>query len=121
MQQTKTYKEQGRIFLAQAFEELEKGDFPQASEKGWGAAAQMVKANARARGRDHYSHQDLFRVVNELVEQTGDGELATLFNNAGFLHTNFYENAYKARAVKASLQRVIRFVDKAEALLPSAD
>ena len=121
MQQTNTYEEQSRIFPSQAFEELEKGDLPQASEKGWGAAAQMVKANAKARGWDHYSHRDLMRVVGELVEVTGDAQLATLFNSAAQLHMNFYENAYTARAVEVSLQRVILFVDKAEALLPTAD
>lgn len=120
MQKTTTYKVQSRVFLTQAFEELAKGDLPQASEKGWGAAAQMVKAIAHARGWNHYTHRDLMRVVGDLVEETGDAELATLFNNAGYLHMNFYESAYKAKAVEASLQRVTCFVDKAETLLATA-
>lgn len=117
MQQTNIYKKQSRIFLTQAFEELEKGDLPQASEKGWGAATQILKAIAQKRGWDHFTHRDLFLVVDHLVEQNGDSEIAVLFNSAGFLHTNFYENVYSDRAVEASLHRVIRFVDKAEALL----
>ncbi len=121
MQQTNTYEEQSRVFLSQAFEEFAKGDFPQASEKGWGAAAQMVKANAQALGWDHYTHRDLMPVVGELVEVTRDAQLATHSNSAGQLHMNFYENAYQARAVEASLQPVIRFVGKAEALLLSSD
>ena len=36
VQETTTYKEQSRVLLAQAFEELAKGDLAQASEKGWG-------------------------------------------------------------------------------------
>ena len=119
--ETNIYKKQCRIFLSQAFEELERGDLPQASEKGWGAAAQVLKAIARERGWYHHTHRDLFRVVDQLVEETGDSDIAVLFNNAGFLHTNFYENAYKARAVEASLHRVTRFVDKAEAFLPATD
>ena len=53
MQRTTTYREQSRVFLAQAhFEELAKGDLQQASEKGWGAASQMVKAIAQERTRN---------------------------------------------------------------------
>ena len=55
MQETKTCRERSRIFLAQAFEELEKGDLSQASEKGWGAAAQMLKAIAQEGGWDHFN------------------------------------------------------------------
>ena len=120
MRQPKTYKSQSRIFLTQAFEELEKGDLPQASEKGWGAAAQILKAIAQERGWDHFTHRDLYRVVGELVEETGDAQFAVLFNSAGFLHTNFYENGYTPRAVEASLHRAVRFVDKAEKLLGAA-
>ena len=99
MQQPKTYKSQSRIFISQAFEELEKGDLPQASEKGWGAAAQLLKAIAHERGWNHFTHRDLFLVVDQLVEETEDSEIAVLFNSAGFLHMNFYENVYSARAV----------------------
>ena len=77
------------MFMVQAYEEIDKGDLAQASEKGWGASAQMVKANAHLRGWDHFTHRDLFNVVDRLTEQTGDSELATLFGSAGFLHMNF--------------------------------
>ena len=68
MQKTTTYREQSRIFLAQAREELARGDLPQASEKGWGAAAQIVKANADKRGWNHFSHWTLQRAVSNLGE-----------------------------------------------------
>ena len=66
MQRTTTYKEQSRVFLAQAYEELAEGDLPQASEKGWGSAAQMVKAIAEERGWRHFSHRDIMRAVSAL-------------------------------------------------------
>ena len=120
MQKTTTYREQSRMFMTQAYEELEKGDLAQASEKGWGASAQMVKANAQKRGWDHFTHRDLIRAVDRLTEQTDDLGLATLFGSAGFLHVNFYENGFSARAIEATLRRVERFVEKAERLLHSA-
>ena len=41
---------QARDFLAKSREYLTQGDLHQASERGWGAAAHMVKAVAIAQG-----------------------------------------------------------------------
>ena len=52
MQQAHTYQERSREYLGKAFRELADGDLTQA-QKGWGAAAQMVKAvNERVSARD---------------------------------------------------------------------
>ena len=119
MQRTATYREQSRIFLAQAREELAKGDLQQASEKGWGAASQMVKAIAEERGWIHTSHRHLYDVVNDLESETGDSEFTELFSSAGDLHINFYENRYSPNNVRHLLRQVERFVDKADGLLES--
>ena len=117
MQRAISYREQSRVFLAQAYEELAKGDLPQASEKGWGAAAQMVKAIAAERKWNHFRHRDLYRVVDKLYRETTDSELGNLFGNAGYLHVNFYENTYSAVFIERRLQQVGRFVDRVEGLL----
>ena len=54
--QGQIYREASRPLLAQAVGEWESGDLRQASEKGWGAAAQMVKALAEQRGWQHNNH-----------------------------------------------------------------
>ncbi|MXZ67886.1 MAG: hypothetical protein F4Z17_02565 [Acidimicrobiia bacterium] len=64
---TLTYQDAARHLLAQAFEELAAGDSRQASEKGWGAAAQMIKAIASSRGWSHGSHASLYRLISRLV------------------------------------------------------
>ena len=115
---TTTYREQSRAFLAQASEELERGDLRQASEKGWGAAAQIVKAAADARGWEHDRHATLFRVVRELADESGDAELRYMFAVAGELHSNFYERFLDVEDVEAYLHRVAAFVDRVETLLP---
>ncbi len=120
VQRTTTYREQSRIFLSQAYEELAKGDLQQASEKGWGAASQMVKAIAQERGRLHRSHRHLHEVINSLDRETGDPEWSILFSIASHLHTNFYENWYSANIIEKHLRQVERFVDKAEELLVAA-
>ena len=63
VQQTRAYRDRSREYLAKAFRELEDGDLTQASEKGWGAAAQMVKAVADERGMDHHYHAAVFRAA----------------------------------------------------------
>ena len=120
VQRTTTYREQARVFLAQAHEELAKGDLQQASEKGWGAASQMVKAIAQERGWLHRSHRHLWEVTNLLVSETGDGEWSSLFGAGETLHINFYENWYSAEVIGIRLLQVERFVEKAEGLLGAA-
>ncbi len=119
MQGTATYREQSRTFLEQAFVELEAGDLYQASEKGWGAAAQMLKVVAAERGWEHGTHRLLFAIVGRLANETQSEELRDLFDSAGALHANFYEGWLDAEWVRTGLNRVQVFVDAAEALLDS--
>lgn len=111
------YIEQGHRYLEQAFAELEQDDLRQASEKGWGAASQLVKAYAAEQGLPHDGHGLLFRAVRHLVEETGDISLHTLFNAAGGLHQNFYEGEHSDTQVRHDLEQVTEFVSKVEAVL----
>ena len=109
---TQTHQEASRTLLAQAEAELGLGDVRQASEKGWGAAAQMLKAVAQQRGWAHQSHAALYRTISRLVSETGDDEIRRLFHVAGSLHTNFYENWDTADNVAAGLADIRKFLDK---------
>lgn len=71
---------------------IDKGDYVQASEKFWGAAAEIVKAIAAKRGSEWRSHAELYRFVTKLSEELGAPELLRLFAAASALHQNFYEN-----------------------------
>lgn len=104
------YRSAATQLLAQARQELARGDVRQASEKGWGAAAQAVKAVAEARGWEHKTHAALFINVDRLTDETGNGEFNSLFHYANSLHINFYENWMSAQMVKAGLDRVTDFV-----------
>ena len=90
--QTPTYRAASYELLRQAAQELEAGDVRQASGKGWGAAAQMIEAVAENKGWPHSSHSHLYEAANRLAQETGDREIRLLFNAAGNLHVNFYEN-----------------------------
>ena len=105
------------MFLSQAFEELARGDLAQASEKGWGAASQMIKAIAQERRWYHYSHISLGDIVDRLSRETADSTLTDLFDIANRLHINFYENRYSSAIIQNRLCQVRRFVDRVEGLL----
>lgn len=106
-----TYEERGKTYLEQANEELQKGDLCQASEKGWGAAAEMVKAAALRRDWNHSTHRQLQTAVNRLAEETGNSEIRVLFAFANQLHINFYEGWLDHATVSDYLGRTVQFVE----------
>ena len=112
-----TYHAASRQLLAQGREELADGDVRQASEKGWGTAAQTLKAIAERRGWEHRNHSALFDVISFLVSETRDHEIRRLFHVANALHVNFYENWHNAANVSSDLDDIERFLDKLGPLL----
>ena len=119
LDQSLTYRDASRLLMEQATRELSAGDLRQASEKGWGAAAQIVKAVAAQRGWQHRSHAALYNVVERLARQYDDPYLSYLFHAAGNLHTNFYENWFADDVVATLLGRVGTFLASMEMLLES--
>ena len=115
--QATQYAARGRRFLAQASEELDRNDLEQASEKGWGAAAQMMKAAAAERGWRHGQHRVLFDVAQRLAEEAGDDELRSLFHIANGLHANFYEGFMPPQDIEFALGQVNDLVRRVETLL----
>ena len=107
---TQTYQAASRQMLAQARTELAACDLRQASEKGWGAAAQIVKAIADRRGWEHKTHRHIWVAVRRLADELPGIELERLFRSANHLHSNFYENLDSADAVADALDEVERFI-----------
>ena len=117
MTTTTDYQAGSRAMMAQSRTELAQGDLQQASEKGWGAAAQMMKAVAQARGWDHGRHRHLHQIASHLRAETGDGDIYRFFQVAGSLHENFYENQMAAQDIDQSLHDVERLLEKLEVIL----
>jgi len=111
------YKRLNSKFLKDAEELLKKGDVVQASEKFWGAAAEIVKAYATERGIKTRTHNDLWQVVIDLDKKNPALTLLQDFNQAGYLHSNFYEDELRPEAVAAAGEVVVEFVRKIESLL----
>ena len=111
---TQKYREASRHLLTQGRAELASGDTLQASEKGWGAAAQMLKAIAEERGWEHGKHRHLSRVASRLWAETGDRDVLRWFQVAEALHGNFYEDQMEPTDIGDSLDDVERLLDKLE-------
>ena len=110
MKDENKYRSAASLLLEQAHQELANGDIRQASEKGWGAAAQAVKAVSLDRGWPHNSHGALFSAVRRLARETDNDELDRLFGVANSLHRNFYEDWLPADTVRTRLVDVVQLV-----------
>jgi uncharacterized protein (UPF0332 family) len=104
-------------YIKDAEDFLSKKDYAQASEKAWGAAAQVVKALATKEGKELRSHASLWKYVDELAERLGEIELRHLWGRANNLYQNFYENWMPAREVELAVNDVKSFVEKLKKLL----
>lgn len=112
---TQEYVQAGYELMGKAGDYFSEGDLRQASEKGWGAVAQLTKAvaeNWRNAGVTHGRHQDLRALlVHGLSTAVPCQGLLDGFRAAKSLHENFYENNDSASRVDDDLQRARGFVD----------
>ena len=91
LESTNEYLLASREYMGKAYQYLAEEDLPQASEKAWGAAAEMVKAIAEERGLYHKSHRVLYEIIGDLTGETGDPDIGRIFQVASDLHINYYE------------------------------
>ena len=104
------YAGMAQDFRASAWEHLDKGDLPQASNKAWGLVAETVKAISAHYGGIIHTHRAIAEVVDELSRlagSAGDTEtrdwISAAFLTARGLHTNFYENEMRENTVRGGL------------------
>ena len=114
---TKNYLQLNNKYLREAEDLIGKGDYVQASEKFWDAAAEIVKAVAANRKTEIRSHGDLHRFVARLKQELNDPELPRLFGLAGELHQNFYENWLPPETVVDYGEAVKQLVRKLKRLI----
>ena len=103
--------------MAEAFGELEKGKLGLAAEKGWEAAAHILKAVAQERGWAHNYRNDLDHVMNNIYYEIRDMEFEFLYDSAVALDFEFHEEAFSVESMEHCLRRVEKFIDQAEGLL----
>ena len=79
--------------IQQARDELEAGDRLQATEKAWGALAQMMKAHGQQRGWLNLgSHRTVGHIARQLHAEYQEMDIANAYIAADNGHRNFYDN-----------------------------
>ena len=82
-----------RRLILQAPGELGRGDRLQATEKIWGALAQMLKAHGQQRGwLNMGSHRTVGRIAQQLAAEYDNGRILNAYIAADNGHRNFYDN-----------------------------
>ena len=105
------YAELSLWCISEADNYLRRGNNIQASEKGWGAVAQALKAIAEERSWNHGGHRRIVDVVKQVADELDRQDLISLFGTAQALHTNFYEDWLDSDIVENYLDdvRKLRF------------
>ena len=108
------HAELSRWCIAEADNYLRRRRNIQASEKGWGATAQALKAIAEERRWNHGSHTLLVDIVQQIADEQGRTDIVSLFAFGQLLHVNFYDDALATDTISI-------YLDNVKALLPELE
>ena len=108
------YAELSEWCIREADGYLQRGNNIQASEKGWGAAAQALKAIAEERGWNHGGHRRIVDVAQQVADEQNRQDLLSLFGVAQALHINFYEDWLESSTISTYLQDVKKLLPELE-------
>ena len=97
------YRQQAREFLTKAWKYLAQGDLHQASENGWEAASQMVKAVAQAHGVSYETHDEFGVVMDDACDWLDSDRPRILSAMAQRLYDNHYRRKIHLRASEIEL------------------
>ena len=105
--------ELARDFLERSKSYLAHGDLHQASEKGWGAAAHIVKAVAAANNWEYENHDQFESVVINARQRYRQPALLQMAHAAEALHRNYYRRDFllNADAIREEIEDVERMVN----------
>lgn len=93
-----------RDLLDKARRELDAGDFLQASNKAWGAAAFAVKAVAEKRRWFNDADWKLRRIASIVSDERNDQQIIRSYDSARLAHFNFYQHEYDYREVEQAIE-----------------
>ena len=108
------YRTAAHHLYDQAVVELEAGDLRQASEKLWGATAQVLKSFAEKHGLEHDSHSHAYKVIREAIRVSRNPDVGEWFKQANALHGNFHENWMIESEIRSSAADVRRLIEVVE-------
>ena len=111
------YNASARRLLGQAEAEFAKGDLERASENGYRAAFQSVKAAATLRGTPVRNYRELRYAAQDLMDETGDQRITYLFAIAESLYI-YGVDGRLSRTIRTHLDAMREFAEILERLPP---
>lgn len=111
------YRRLNGKYLKDAEKLLKEQDYLQASEKFWGATAEITKALASKMNKDIRTHAQMWEFVEQLDRKHPELNLYNDFVFASYLHANFYEDDLPASVVERGAKTVRSYVRKIEKLI----
>ncbi len=107
-----------RRLIQQAREELDNGDRLQATEKVWGALAQMLKAHGQQRGWMNLgSHRTVGHIARQLDAEYSEIAVASAYIAADNGHRNFYDNEMSPPEITEIIAEVANVLPRLEVAL----
>ena len=107
-----------RRLIQQAREELERGDRLQATEKVWGALAQILKAHGQQRGWLNLgSHRTVSHIAPHLDAEYPEIPVSSAYVAADNGHRNFYDNEMSPPEIGDIITVVARVLPELESAL----
>ena len=107
-----------RRLIQQAREELERGDRLQATEKVWGALAQILKAHGQQRGWLNLgSHRTVSHIAQHLDAEYPEIPVSSAYVAADNGHRNFYDNEMSPPEIGDIITVVARVLPELESAL----
>lgn len=104
--------------IQQARVELESGDRLQATEKVWGALAQMLKAHGQQRGWMNLgSHRTVGRIAQQLSAEYVEIAVLNAYAAADNGHRNFYDNEMSPPEIEDIITVVARVLPELQSAL----
>lgn len=104
-------------YLKEAEELLLKQDYPQASEKFWGAFAEIIKAIASKHRVKLGTHKSIAQYASKLHNEHPELKLIDAFKHAESLHINFYEDHLPEDHIRISADVIKRTIPNLKYLL----
>ena len=107
-----------RRLILQAPEELERGDRLQATEKIWGALAQLLKAHGQQRGWLNLGgHRTVGHIARQLHLEYDEIDVVSAYLAADNGHRNFYDNEMSPPEIEGIIEVVASVLPELERAL----
>ena len=116
MSKPNKYSQLNGKYLQDAKKLLQEQDYPQASEKLWGATVQIIKAIALKRDKHLRSHAAINKYAGQLSKELNNPSIIDYFNAASSLHQNFYEDWLTPDMVVHNAEVVEKLIKKLKPL-----